>query len=356
MRICFFSGDIGRSGGTERVTAVIASALAEAGHNVSILSLSRGQGSFFPIHPTVRLHSLHMEFHSANLSDWKIWWRLRIFIKEERIERLIDVDTGLSWYSIVATWRSRTKVISWEHFYLFTNVGDIFQRLRRSIGRRMASRWAYKLVTLTENDRQHYLTYFPCRAQVVVILNPVTVRSAPPSDLNSNTVLAAGRLVPEKGFDLLLAAWEKVSLSCSEWKLRIVGSGPDELKLRQLAQSLRIQHSIDFVANTRDIVKEYCEASLFVCSSRFEGLPLVLIEAKSLGLPIISFKCGGPSFIVRNGIDGLLVPPGDISALASALLQLMKNEEQRRAMGEIAREDRRFDLAEIVQAWERVLA
>jgi glycosyltransferase involved in cell wall biosynthesis len=356
MRICFFSGSIDRSGGTERVTTVIASALAERGYHVCILSASRGLNPFFPIHPAVELFSLHMEHHSSNLSDWRIWWRLRHFIKQQRIERFIDVDTVLSLSSILAAWGTSTRVIAWEHFQLFFNLGDVFQRVRRSLGRRLAVRWAYRLVTLTERDRQQYLEHLPGKAEVVTIPNPFTVHHTKVSDLNSRNILAVGRLVPQKGFDLLLQAWAQIWSKCSPWRLRIVGSGVDGPFLHQLALTLGVNDSVDFVPNTSDIASEYQFSGLFACSSRAEGLPLVLIEAKSFGLPIVSFDCPcGPSDIVRDGVDGLLVPAEDTHALATALECLMKDEQLRRAMGLRALEDRRFELAGIVQTWESVL-
>ncbi len=357
-RICFFSGGIDRSGGTERVTTVIASSLAERGHEVYILSACRGQSSFFPLNSAVKLHSLCMEHHSANLSDWRTWWRLRRFILQNQIECLIDVDPVLTWFSIPAAWGTSARVLSWEHFHLFINVGDVFQRVRRYFGRRMALRWAHKVITLTERDRQQYLSLSPgSSTKVVAIPNPVTIQHGSAADLNSEKVLAVGRLVPEKGFDLLLQAWAEVLPLCSQWTLRIVGSGSDNQKLQMQAEALGIRHGVEFVPNTSDMASEYLRAALFVCSSRFEGFGLVLVEAKSFGLPIISFDCPcGPSDIVCDEIDGLLVPADDTRALALAMMHLIKNDQQRRSMGQRAQEDRRFELAGIVQTWEQLLA
>lgn len=356
-RICFFSGGIDRSGGTERVTTVIASALAERGHEVCILSASRGKSSFFPLHPAVRLHSLCMEHHSANLNDWRVWWRLRRFILQHRIERLIDVDTVLSWCSIPAAWGTPVRVLSWEHFHLLINVGDLFQRVRRSLGRRMATRWAHKVITLTERDRQQYQSRWPGSANVVAIPNPVTIQHGRAAGLDSKVVLAAGRLVPQKGFDLLLQAWAQVWPACPQWTLRIVGSGSDGQKLQLQAEALGIRQGVEFVPNSSDMSTEYQRAALFVCSSRFEGFGLVLVEAKSFGLPVVSFDCAcGPSDIVRDGVDGLLVRPEDPRALAQAMVRLINDEPERRAMGLRALDDRRFDLDGIVQAWERAIA
>ena len=221
----------------------------------------------------------------------------------------------------------------------------------------MALRWAHQVITLTERDRQQYLSLSPGNTKVVAIPNPVTIQHVSASDLHSKTVIAVGRLVPEKGFDLLLQAWAEVWPMCSEWTLKIVGSGADGERLQLQAAALGIGQGVMFVPNTKDMPLQYQRAALSVCSSRFEGFGLVLVEAKSCGLPVVSFDCPcGPSDIVRDEIDGLLVPAEDTRALALAIMRLINNEQERRLMGLRALEDRRFELAGIVQAWEQLLA
>lgn len=356
-RVCFISGNIGRSGGTERVTTVVASALAERGFDVSILSMSHGETSHFPLNPAVQLHSLHLEGYSANFSDFRIWSRLRRFLKREAIERIVDVDTGASWYSIPAAWGTDAKVFAWEHFHLFVNVGDWPQRLRRSAGRRLAAHWAAAIVTLTEKDRRQYLTNLHCHAPVVAIPNPLTIAHNERGALDGPVVLGAGRLVPAKGFDLLLEAWAAIAPRHLEWRLRIVGSGPDEALLKAQAARLDIAKRVEFVPNTEDMASEFRSASIFVCSSRFEGFGLVLVEAKSFGLPVVSFDCAcGPSDILRHEEDGLLAPKEDVQALGAALDRLMSNEKERKAFGRRAIEDSRFDLDRVLPLWQRLLA
>ncbi len=355
-RICFLAGDIGRSGGTERATAVIASALVDRGFDVSILSFSRGLQAYFPLHPKVHLLSMHMEGHSANLSDVRIWFRLHKFLRQHAFNVVIDADTILSWYSIPAAWCTGTKVISWEHFHFRINMGDIFQRFRRAAGRRIAANFAKVVVTLTERDRQQYIEHLTCRAPLIAIPNPKTIPHERRANLEAKVVLAAGRLASEKGFDLLLEAWARVQPLNLCWRLHIVGSGQDEHMLKSRAQALHIAEIVDFIPHSDAMVEHYVAASIFVCSSRFEGFGLVLVEAKSFGLPVVSFDCDcGPSAIVRDGIDGVLVPKEDVVWLARSLRSLMEDDQRRQKYGQSAYEDRRFDLENIVQAWEQVI-
>ena len=213
-------------------------------------------------------------------------------------------------------------------------------------GRRLAVRWAAAAVTLTEKDRQQYLTHLPCRAPVLAIPNPVTIAHEKRAKLDSRVVLATGRLVAQKGFDLLLDAWAQVIPRHPEWRLRIVGSGPDEASLKSQARGLSVCDHVDFIPNTVDMASEFQSASIFVLSSRFEGFGLVVVEAKSFGLPVVSFDCDcGPSDILRHEQDGLLVAKEDVRALAAALDRLMSNDSERESFGQSAFADSRFDSA-----------
>ena len=353
MRVCFFSGDIRRSGGTERVATVIASALAHRGYEVTILSLANGETSFFPVAPGIRLCSLGMEGRSANLSDGRIWLSLHRFIKEESIGYLINIDIILSWYSIPASIGTQTKVISWEHFHFFINVGDFFQRWRRSAARWLAVNFSSAVVTLTEKDRDQYLRSLRCKAPVVAIHNPKTIAHTKKAALDSRVVLAAGRLTPQKGFDLLLQSWATVVTKATDWKLRIVGSGEDEALLKALTGDLGLTDTVEFIPRTDDMERHFLEASVYALSSRFEGFGLVLVEAKSFGLPVVSFDCDcGPSDIVRDGRDGVLVRSDDVESFAQGLLVLMNDEAKRKEFGDVAWKDERFELEKIVDEWE----
>lgn len=355
-RICFFLGDLSRTGGTERVTTVIASAMAERGWDVSILSMSRGECSGFPLSPAVRLSSLHMEGRSANFSDFAIWRALRRFLTTNAIHFLIDVDVVLSWYSIPAAWGVNTKIVSWEHFHCANNTGDLGQKLRRCLGRRLAVRKSHAVVTLTERDRSQYQSKLQCVRPVLAIPNPITIEQRGLKSCGGNVVLAAGRMVDQKGFDLLLDAWANIASTATDWRLRIVGDGPNEGALRSQARILGIEESVEFVGRRTAMGDEYRNASIYAMSSRFEGLPLVLIEAKASGLPIVSFDCAcGPSDIVRDGIDGDLVPAEDVRSLSNALLALILDDARREQYASAAVLDERFRLEPIVERWVSLL-
>ena len=354
--IVFFIGNLDRSGGTERITSVIANELVKYDYNIIILSLQKGLNPFFKIDKNIKLYSLHTEERSSNFSNIYIIKNLHNFLKIYSIEYIIDVDIVLSFYSIPASFGLKTKIISWEHFHYFINVGGVFQRIKRKIARRLASRYSNTIVTLTNKDKNQYLKNLNIKGKIISINNPVTIKHNFQSNIQSKIVLAVGRLTYQKGFDLLLKSWKFVIQEIPDWELYIVGSGEDKKMLENLSRKLNIYNSVKFISKTNEIEKYYMNSSIYVMSSRFEGFGLVLVEAKSFGLPIVSFDINcGPSDIVRDNIDGFLVEKDNIKELAKKIILLIKNEKIRKTFSKNSITDRRFDINNIIPLWKDIL-
>ncbi len=157
------------------------------------------------------------------------------------------------------------------------------------------------------------------------IANPVpyeNIENIP--SLEYKTILTVGRLTHVKGFDLLITAWSKIARQVPGWKVVIVGSGEDELMLKQMAKDLHVEDSIVFAGQQKNMDTFYRQASFFCMSSRFEGLPMVLLEAQSYGLPIVAFDCDtGPAEFVLNNQNGYLCENGNIESFAEGMLNLI---------------------------------
>ena len=207
-----------------------------------------------------------------------------------------------------------------------------------------------KFIVLTEEDKASWTEL----SNVEVIPDPLAFDIAKVSPMKAKRVIAVGRYVYQKGFDLLLQAWAKIEKHFPDWELAIYGMGdrsPYENLARQLGVDMNRCH---LNGSTQNIKKEYLESSLFVFSSRFEGFGMVLIEAMACGLPVVSFDCPcGPRDIVSHDEDGLLVPSGDIDKLADAMDCILHDEIIRsRYASAAAKNVQRFILPEVAKRWQ----
>lgn len=317
-RICFFIGDLNNSGGTERVSSVIASELLRRGYQIHMLSLQCGDKPFFELADGIQVSQLFSTAGRGMLRLPLAIVKLRRYLQQHQIDILIDVESMLALYALPAVIGLKVRHICWEHFNYNVDLGKTSRRLAR----KFAARFADDVVTLTERDKQLWLSNTTCKANITAIRNPVTISL--PTEINPHKeklFLAVGRLTYQKGFDLLLQAWALVAPKHPDWRLRIVGDGEDKAMLEQLRRELNIESSTELVPKTNNIAAHYQQAAFFVMSSRFEGLPLVLIEAQAYGLPIVSFDCDtGPAEIIKNGESGWLCEAGNVSALSDKII------------------------------------
>lgn len=188
---------------------------------------------------------------------------------------------------------------------------------------------------------------------VTVIHNPLSFIPNSHSDCSRKQVIAVGRYMPQKGFDRLISAWKIVSERHPDWILRIYGDGMRE-KLQKQIDTLEISKTCILEHSVRNVIDKYCESSIFVLSSRFEGFGMVITEAMVCGVPPIAFTCPcGPRDIIENNIDGILVENGDITGLADKICFLIENETVRKEMGIRARHDvERFRIEKIALQWK----
>lgn len=205
-----------------------------------------------------------------------------------------------------------------------------------------------KFVVLTHEDFSFWQGY----TNITVIPNPIYTYPNHGSSCTSKQVIAVGRYTYQKGFDLLISTWILVKKRHPDWKIRIFGAGnPDAY--RRLVREKELDDVVFCEGATNDVYARYDESSIFVLSSRYEGLPLVLIEAMSAGLPCVSFTCPcGPRDCIKDGVDGILVEAGNIEKLADGICLLIENETLRKQMGAAARRNAvRFEESNIMHCW-----
>lgn len=203
------------------------------------------------------------------------------------------------------------------------------------------------------------------RGGIDVVGCPVDIAAAVPDEPPEATVVVLGRLAAVKGQDVVLRAFAAARASgpCSSARLRIVGDAlfePDREFARSLpvlAAELGIGDAVDFVGHSTDVPGELARASVVVQASRVaEGFGQTVVEAMAAGRVVIASACGGPAELVTDGVDGRLVPPSDVGALARVLVEVLGDGRCRAVMGARARAAaRRHDVRVVVDELERVL-
>jgi glycosyltransferase involved in cell wall biosynthesis len=242
-------------------------------------------------------------------------------------------------------------LVGQEHMHLREH-SELLQKAMKRRYRRLAV-----LAVLTERDRKRYAKHLGKRTSVVRVPNTVRDLGDVSADLSSKTVLAAGRLAFQKGYDRLIRAWSLVSPEHPDWQLVIHGNGPAQERLERLIAENGLEDTVTLAGPASDLGAEMSKASIFALSSRWEGLPLVLIEAMSVGMAVVSFNCPtGPADVVEDHVNGLLIRPKTIANFAAGLKEMIESEELRRSCAAAAVETaRQYSMELVGPQWESVL-
>ena len=223
----------------------------------------------------------------------------------------------------------------------------------QTLSRKLVAKYGNWVVTLTQADALSYKQKFGTE-KVSCIHNPITINLPEYTPPTKHTAVAVGRFTGQKGFDLLIEAWSKVK-DKKDWKLVIAGKGKQTKLLQSLINKYNLAQTVELIPPTNNIQALFKDSGMYVMSSRFEGLPLVLIEAAAMGLPAVSFACEtGPDEIIEHGKTGLLVPPMQTDALADAIQTCILDEDLRMNFSKEAAEyvGKKFAEDTIINEWE----
>jgi glycosyltransferase involved in cell wall biosynthesis len=359
-------------GGTIRTVVNQANAMAAAGHDVELVSLVRRRETpQFGLDPRISITTLvdqrdgrrqdsigrkawrrvrgkmvpRGEF-AADYFTERVEWAAMEYVSKLRDGVLVTTRPALN---LIAARRAPKSVVrvAQEHMNLSAYPDSIRREIARYYDRFDA------ITVLTRTNRLEYQRLLPSTA-IVQIPNAVHKVDQERSQQVNPVVIAAGRLVPQKGFDLLIPAFAQVVSEHPEWRLRIFGTGPRKSQLAGLVEQHGLGEHVSMPGRTDRLEKELTDASVYALSSRFEGLPMVMIEAMTHALPVAAFDCPtGPKDVLTDGVDGVLVPPRDVDALAAALNRLIADRELRVRMGKQAAKTSRAYAPELVMPlWE----
>ncbi len=364
MRVTIVVSSLGR-GGAERSAVTVAAGLAGLGHSVAVVTKHRRGEPEYRLPGGVR----HVEVEAV-AGDRRPVHRVRAARRRRRLlsdairgsepDVVLSFTTEMNVRVLSALRGSRIPVVVSER----NNPRAVRLPPKWRLLRRLTYRRADALVSLSHGVDECFRWFPAARRHVVHNALPPDIheqiRAEPVRalDRSARWFVACGRLVQQKGFDILVDAFSAVAVDLAQWNLVIVGEGPDREALEKRVAGLGLAGRVLLPGRVRNPAALFARADVFVLSSRFEGFGNVVIEAMAAGLPVVAFDCPyGPAEIIDNpGGNGVLVPPGDIETLASAMRELAADDRLRSRMAEAGRE-RAGDFAvdRIIGLWEEVL-
>ena len=352
-RIGLLVYDVSLVGGAERVAINLANEFVKT-NKVVVISVSCSQ--IIPKELNHNIVSRTISDHIGSISTHFLQYayRLRKIMKEEDLDVLLAITAGVVSLAIFAKKGTKTKIVYCEHSNLENKTYGRKHELRQFIGARQAD----VVVPLTERDKNNFIIKFHVpENKLVVIPNWYTpIKKECKYNKESRKIISVGRLEKVKGYDYVIDCAKKV-LECHptwEWDIYGDGSMREELQKRINNEGIDRLHLKGNVKNLQDYFEEY---AFLVMTSLYEGLPLSLLEAQSAMLPIISFDCPtGPSEIISNGENGILVPKGDSCELQKAIEMLIDSEDRREKMSSHAQDNiNHYSKDRILRIWEDII-
>jgi len=352
MKIAFFHLRYNGTGGLERFLSVWADYFINQGHEIIFLSLNESGDFPFPLNPKVQFIAMNEPIRRTRLRKYLIAYRIYKIIKKEKIDIVIG---QMLKPSVILGWTSKLfgiKAIGMEHF-AFNSENHPKKWLKQ---RPLYYKYLSAFVCLTQEDLLSYKSVGV--DNVKLIFNPVNLPQTVTYNIKSQTIITVGRQEHQKNLSALVRCFHALSVKWPLLKLQIIGKDYGERNnLIQLSKELNVFEKIEYVDFTHDIAPYYQNASFFVLSSIYEGLPVSLIEAKAFGLPCVSFDCPtGPKHIIKHNEDGFLAPLHNEELLTQYMETLISNPELRKEMSSKARVDafERFSTDKLATQWNEL--
>ena len=339
-------------GGAERVLVLLANALIKKGYDVSIITF--GGTDDYPLAPKIN----RIRLHKGKIKNHTIRRFINLFnfykSSENRPDIIISHLPPVNMIAIIIAKLFKVKIIVSEHINHLQK-----SSLKDDFARKVLYRFADFTTILTKFDLKFYEKY---KANVVIMPNPCSFDILSNQNQSKNhSIIAVGDLnrYHHKGFDNLIHIVAPILKKNTSWRLKILGSGENGLNLlNDLVKEEGIEEYVQFMGFRKDVKKIMTESEIFILSSRFDGLPMVLLEAMSQGMACIAYDCKtGPSDIINDKMDGLLIEDQNIKAMQYALDSLVQNEKFRRTLGDNAVNSLdRFSLENIITKWEKLFS
>ena len=356
MRICFVDYDITVTGGAEQVSVSLANELCKS-HKIYIYSINAENDSIpYTLDKSVlcvwgpkgkkRLNEMIKASFSPFIK----------FVKREKIDIVLSMGNYPALIVSLTRFFNKAKYVFCDHGALINQWKQKDVTAIRFWDMLLADR----VVVLTERTRDDYCRLFYCpKKKVRCIYNWNDVLPAAKDyDADSKKIISVGRFGKEKGYDMLPDIAEKIFRKHPEWEWDVYGDGETFLSVKEAIKERGIDDRVHLRGNQKNVKSLYQDYAFLILPSYREGMPLVLLEAKANRLPLLSFDIlTGPREIIRDGIDGYLIPPYNVEKMAEKAVRLIEDKELRKRMSDNSQDNLdKFSKEEIEKKWMALFA
>ena len=351
MRITFLLASLG-SGGAERVVSLLANKMAEYGHQVEIVCL-KFNDIYYQISPKVKV-TFAMQHTKSRFKE--LFW-LRKYIKKQKPNVVIPFTEGVYCFTIMSLLGTGIPIIASER------LDPTAMSTTRKLLKTLLLPYADWFVVQTQSIKE----YFPQSIQkkTSIIYNPVNddVFGLPLLSLKGrkggerlNRIISVGRLFPQKNQEMMIRAFARIAEEFPDWQLVIYGEGPMRSSLELIVDSLQLRGRVSLPGRTEHVIEELRRSKIFCMSSDYEGMSNAMIEAICVGLPIVTTDVSGVRELVKDGVNGFVVPCGDVVKLSTSFLELMNNGQLIKDFSKYSYAKRElFKIDSIVEQWEKLI-
>ena len=349
------------TGGAQQVASALANAWHRRGWRVCVLTYERSSTEGFAL--DAEIERITLPYPKPTFFRFRIFLLIRLIRWIFRMRRKIHGSGAEFVISFIHTNNIFTILACLGLRRVRLIISERNDPLRQHLAppwailRRLLYRFADRVTANSYGALEAMAAYVP-RRKLAFVPNPLRQPSSGQVvTFTAPTFLSVGRLVHQKGMDILLKAFQSVAAEIPEWRLVIVGDGPLRCDLKAQARSLGIDGRVDWVGRVIDPFPYFHAAEVMVLPSRFEGTPNALLEAMSCGLAaVVTDGSPGPLEIVQNEVTGLVVPVEDTSSLAAALGRMAKDPTLRARLGKAGRERMNvYELDRVLEVWETVI-
>ena len=357
MKILYLTGQLASHGGIERVTIMKLNYLAETDNEIYLSTYEQlGKTFIYPLSGKVKYVDLAVNYN-VDYTRESLYSKRCLKLVLQHIKRthslLKEIDPDIIVvpnfgyeYWFLPFIKGHSSIIREYHDSQY----NVNHASFKSVIDGFVQRFWNKIVVLTPEEK----SYFKYRKNIEIIPNPV-VLSDFTSDLSAKKIISIGRINRVKGFEKLIEIASLVHKSHPEWTFEIYGDGETEYMntLKNQVHKEELDNVVKFNGRTSKVYEKLSDSSIYLCTSETESFGLTLVEAMSVGVPVVSFDCpNGPRNIIHNGLDGFLIKNGSITDATNAINQIIENDSMRHGLGEKAKENAaRFGIYAVMKKW-----